>query len=210
MDQFESQLAKRATRQRRWMILGALWVLAWVSLFGNDLLRYNDWRHGPAWHRAVFALLISPFAFAIFFLPVALVGRALGSIPKLRRFRYALVLGLPLLLAVAIQIPTALDRIQPERRFEDLAGVPFPAEATLLDYRSISAGIDFSVEFEFRAPEDSLRRLIEDLGWGPGTRTGSTEIIQSDHDMGGISKLTIDWSRGTAVFEYADVRGLHF
>lgn len=205
MDDVVHQIKKRARCQRRWMILGALWVLAWASLFGNALLMYNVWPYYPVWQRAVFDLVISPFALALFFLPAALVGRALGSIPKLRRFRYALVLGFPLFLAVVIQIPTALDRIQPERRFEDLAGVPFPAEATLLDYRSMSAGIDFSAEFEFRAPEDSLRQLAEDLGWGPGTRTGSSEIFQLHRDTGGISKLTIDWSRGTAVFEYVDV-----
>ncbi len=201
----EGSIEKRARRQRRAMILGALWVLAWASLFGNALLRYNEWPHYPVWHRAVFDLVISLFAMVMFFLPVALLGRALGSIPKLRPARYPLVLGLPVLLGVAMQIPTALDRIQPERRFERLAGVPFPGDAVMLDYRSISAGIDYAVEFEFSAPEESLRHLVEDLDWGEGDVSGATEVFQSEHDFGGFARLTIDWSRSIAVFEYVDV-----
>lgn len=205
MDEFEARARKRAKRQRRWLILGALWVLAWASLFGNSLLLYNVWPYYPVWHRAVFDLVVSPFAMGMFFLPAALVGRALGSIPKLRGVRDLLILGLPVLVAVGMQIPALLDRIQPERRFERLAGVAFPAEAVMLDYRSISAGIDFSVEFEFRAPDEVLRQLADDLEWGPGDRSGSTEVFQLDHEHGGFSKLTINWMSGVAVFEYVDV-----
>ncbi|MCH7227650.1 hypothetical protein [Haloferula sp. A504] len=141
----------------------------------------------------------------MFFLPAALVGRALGRIPRLRGVRDLLILGLPVLVAFGMQIPALLDRIQPERRFERLAGVAFPAEAVMLDYRSISAGIDYSVEFEFRASEEALRQLVDDLGWGEGNLRGSTEEFHLDHDHGGFSKLTINWMSGVAVFEYVDV-----
>lgn len=198
-------LQKRAKRQRRWLIVGALWVLVWASLFGNDLLRYNVWPYHPIWYCAVFDLIVSPFALAMFFMPAALIGRALGSVPKLRPARYPLILGLPVLLALGMQVPTALDRIQPERRFERLAGVAFPAEAVLLDYRSISAGMDYAVEFEFRASDDVLEQLADDLDWGPGNRTGSIEVLQPEQESGDFRKLTIDWSLGSAVFEYVDV-----
>ena len=205
MGEHEISFQKRAKRQRRWLIVGALWVLAWASLFGNALLHYNVWPHYPIWHRAVFDLIVSPFALGMFFMPAALIGRALGSIPKLRPIRYPLILGLPVLVGLGMQVPTVLDRIQPERRFERLAGVAFPAEAVLLDYRSISAGIDYSVEFEFRASEEVLRLLVDDLDWGEGSPRGSSEEFHSDEDHGNFSKLTVDWSRGVAVFEYIDV-----
>lgn len=206
---FEKNLRTRARWQRRLLLLGTVWVISWAATFGNDLLRYNEWP-GPIWMGAAWSLFLAPFSMAIAFLPAALLGRWISSIRKLRPYRDALILGLPLIVAVAIQVPTALDRLNPIRVFTRITEVEFPADGVLLDYRHLAGGMDSALKFEFRAPAAQLHELIERLGYvteGPSATpspSGPERFRPAVEEVSAHLELHVDWASETAIFVFTD------
>lgn len=207
-DLHEQRLQNRARRQRRWLLVGALWIITWATLLVNDLILSTDPLANLLWF-TVFDLIASAFLMVVI-LPLAMIGRLLGNLLPLRPYRDHLTIGLPLLLCIAAMIPTVLDRIHPQRRFEKVTDLRFPADARILDYHSENYGLDHAFVIEFSASEASLIRLLQQLECAPRDADRAyfepgkqTFIIPEGPDQVGVLlKIAIDWSTSQAVFEY--------
>ena len=203
---FEEALIKRARRQRRWLIVGALWVMTWGTMILGDLIRYTEWQQSIPFS-AIFSLITSPFLLGLFILPIATIGRFIGNIHRLSPYRYHLTLGLPAIACFAVLVPSILSRVQPQRRFEAVTEVQFPSDAQVIDYTSTQYGLDSSFTLKFVAPEASLIRLLKETECVPADTPNSTIVSTSKeydipYDMGALLKLKIDWPSSTAHFGF--------
>lgn len=197
-----SRIEKRARRQRGCFLVMSLWVLGWSSLFINGLIQYNEWL-APLWGLAVFTLVVSPFTL-IYTLPLSLIGYWIGGIPIWKSYRYHWTLALPIAAAVTIQVPTTLDRLQPERRFHSLTSVELPSHIRITNYRSCFAGIDGSVYFDLSIPTRKLdsfyAEMAKDSPDAPAIIPLKDHIT---HDLdGAMIEVSVDRTAGTMNVSY--------
>ena len=135
----------RARRQRGCLLLMSLWVLGWSGIFINGLIQYHEWL-APLLGFAVFTLVVSPFTL-IYTLPLSLIGYWIGGIPIWKSYRYHWTLALPIAAAVTIQVPTNLNRLQPEK-----PATSYPPLRPLDGLRFVGDSLGFrrSIEYDRR------------------------------------------------------------
>ena len=173
-------------------MLMSLWVLGWTALFLSGLIQYNVWS-APLWGYAVFCLVVSPFTL-VFTLPLAFAGYWIGRIPVWKRYRFHSAMALPVTAAIAIQIPVAADRLNPERKFNALMGVGLPPSIHITRYESRFEGIDNSVHFELSIPASELDSFYAEMAKeSPEAPAVTPTTDRITHDLqGAMIEVTVD------------------
>lgn len=100
----------------------------------------------------------------IMLIPLGLLGRAVGSIGRLRPYRWWIGLALPLGLAFFPIVGRVLDRIDPGRRFERITQVRFPPETRNLEVFHAGGYVaDITETYTFECRPAESERLVRDL-----------------------------------------------
>lgn len=187
MEQAEQAIRKRARRQRRWMIFLGLWVLAWTTLLVEAAIRYTNFKDVMAAY-AVFALITSVPLLA-FFGGLALFGRWIAGFKPFRAHRYVVVFAPPVALSLLLVIPSLVTRLDPVRRFENLAGITLPAGVSIARYDCLWQGIDGTVSFRISGTPEALARIEEQLQPKIGDRGGVWVACEADKS----GALVVSW-----------------
>ncbi|MBK1828157.1 hypothetical protein JIN81_14080 [Haloferula rosea] len=183
-------------------MLMSLWVLGWTALFLSGLIQYNVWV-APLWGYAVFCLIVSPFTL-IWSLPLALAGYWIGRIRIWENYRFHWAMALPVAAAIAIQIPGAMDRLNPERDFKSLMGVDLPSSISITNYESCFEGIDNSIHFELSIPASELDSFYAEMAKeNPEAPAVTPTTDRITHDLqGAMIEVTVDRVASTMTVSY--------
>jgi hypothetical protein len=106
-----------------------LWVMGWLGVILWQGLAWSDMKKG-LYHGAMAGLIVSPLLLVIT-VPLGVLGAWIGKSRPLRRFRRAISLIVPCTAILAPAVSAAIDRAQPERRFERFTGMPLPSGAKI-------------------------------------------------------------------------------
>lgn len=199
--EFERRLRRKATRQRTvlagmgLMIIGALFPLL------NCFIVCTEFRQ--EWVAAgVFGLVISPFMALLLAVP-AMLGARLGRIPGLERYGPFFVFAVPVIVMLALNVPSLITRLQPERRFERLAEAPLPAGMELTDYHSSNYLMDPTVIFYLRGTDAAFDELVETTGFTLEPKGPREKYTSDGRGMSYIIDLEIDRVSGKAELMYS-------
>lgn len=177
-DDMEIPLKKRASRQRRGMILLALWILTWMTLMGEGAIRYTNFNEVIKGY-AIFTLITS-VPFLSIFGGAALFGRWVGGFKWFRPHGYGIAFVPPLIISLVVLIPPLVTRLDPSRRFEALTGVELPAGASVVRYESLRQGIDASAHFHIDGPAEAKARIEKHLEPIAGDQSGVWIACETD------------------------------
>lgn len=144
-----------------WVVI--VYLIGWLGICVDQAVSYTNPLEGLA-SGAIQGIFVSPFLL-IYLIPAGLIGRAIGSINRLRPCRWWISLILPLGLTVAPVIFRIMDRVEPGRRFERFTGVAFPAHRENLQV-AFSGGFlaDYCDTYTFECPRDETENFIRELG----------------------------------------------
>ena len=189
MDEHESPLRKRARRQRRGMILLALWIFTWMTLLGEGAIRYTNFNEVIKGY-AIFTLITSvPFLSIVG--GAAWFGRWVGGFKWFRPYKYWIAFVPPLIISLVVLIPPLVTRLDPSRRFEALTGMELPAGASVVGYESLRQGIDSSVLFNIDGPAEAKARIEKHLEPIAGDQSGVW--IGCETDKSGTLVVSYVW-----------------
>jgi hypothetical protein len=141
---------RRARHWRRVIWVLALWSMAWAAIFLEQIISNIDpvrlWMHF-----LVSATIISPFI-CIILIPAGLVGRFIGNLTSLRRYRWWISLALPLALCAWPVVSAIGQRIDPALAFKRYLRVDLPKNAREIRTEIFNIALsDPLVTFSFEA-----------------------------------------------------------
>ncbi|WP_265594575.1 hypothetical protein [Haloferula sp. BvORR071] len=142
--------------------IGTIWLMGWIGMILHGAISWSNTLEG-ATSGAIQGAIVSPFLLIIT-LPAAFLGRLIGALRPLRKWR----LGISLLFAALLplwELGSALvDRVQPGRRFTKLTAVAFPKDAKMISCDFQGGGFaDLTYSYVFTCPPGETERLIREL-----------------------------------------------
>jgi hypothetical protein len=151
----------RLVRRISWM--ACLWLIGWLGISAEQTAAWTVSWQGFV-NGAAIGVFLSPFLL-VALIPLGLVGWAIGSLKRLRPFRWWISLILPITISASMVIPRIMDRVCPARRFERFTKVRFPRHVTNLQtFASGGLLADITDTYTFECTTEETDRLIKEFG----------------------------------------------
>ncbi|RYD39809.1 MAG: hypothetical protein EOP85_15320 [Verrucomicrobiaceae bacterium] len=170
------EAVRRARNWRRVFWVASLWLMAWTTLVLDQL--FTNTFPSPYFLGNLLTSTFTSFFAFLLLVPLGLIGRAVGNLKPLRRYRWWISLVLPLALCCWPLVEAVHQRIDPAAGFRRYFRETLPDGARNVERDLNYVGLDLEVTYSFECSPQETERLIRDFDLHPD-KAGPAEIAHA-------------------------------
>lgn len=165
------EAARRARTWRRVFWCLVIWLTAWITLILEQL--FTNTYPSPFFLNHVLTSTFASFFVFMFLVPLGLIGRAVGNLKPLRRYRWWISLVLPLAVCSWPVLSAIHQRIDPAVGFRHYFHEALPVTVRNVERDVNYVGFDLLATYSFECSRQDTERLIREFGLNPSEADSS-------------------------------------